>query len=47
MAATGQTPIAPYTVANNLTFTDLRAAVAAGWRDFTAYPAFGLFFAAF
>ena len=47
MAATGQTPIAPYTVANNLTFTDLRTALAAGWRDFLAYPAFGLFFAAF
>lgn len=47
MAATGQTPIAPYTVANNLTFADLRAALAAGWRDFLAYPAFGLFFAAF
>ena len=26
MAAVGQTPIAPYTVANNLTFADLRAA---------------------
>lgn len=47
MAATGQTPIAPYRVANNLTFADLRAALAAGWRDFLAYPAFGLFFAAF
>lgn len=47
MAATGQTPIAPYMVANDLTFSDLRAALAAGWRDFLAYPAFGLFFAAF
>ena len=47
MAAVGQTPIAPYTVANNLTFADLRAALAAGWRDFAAFPAFGLFFAAF
>ena len=47
MAATGQTPIAPYTVANNLTFADLRAALLAGWYDFLAYPAFGLFFAAF
>ena len=47
MAATGQTPIAPYTVANNLTFADLRAALLAGWYDFLAYPAFGLVFAAF
>lgn len=47
MAGAGQTPIAPYAVANNLTFADIRAALAAGWRDFAAYPAFGLFFAAF
>lgn len=47
MAATGQSPIAPYTVANDLTFADLRTALAAGWRDYAAYPAFGLFFAAF
>ena len=47
MAAFGQTPIAPNAVANNLTFADLRAALAAGWRDFAAFPAFGLFFAAF
>jgi uncharacterized membrane protein len=46
MATVGQSPIAPYTVANNLTFGDLRAALAAGWRDFIARPAFGLFFAA-
>jgi uncharacterized membrane protein len=47
MAGVGQTPIAPYAVANNLTFSDLRSALAAGWRDFIAYPAFGIFFAAF
>lgn len=47
MAGIGHTPIAPYAVANNLTFADLRAALVAGWRDFAAYPAFGLFFAAF
>ena len=46
MATVGQSPIAPYTVANNLTFGDLRAALVAGWRDFIARPAFGLFFAA-
>lgn len=47
MAGVGQTPIAPYAVADNLTFADLRAALFAGWRDFAAFPAFGLFFAAF
>lgn len=47
MAASGQTPIAPYGVANNLTFADLRSALAAGWRDYLAHPKFGLFFAAF
>ncbi len=34
------------TVANDLTIGDLRAAIAAGWADFRACPAFGLFFAA-
>jgi uncharacterized membrane protein len=47
MAVVGQTPIASYSVANNLTFADLRAALAAGWRDFTRYPKYGIFFAAF
>jgi uncharacterized membrane protein len=38
--------IAPATVASDLRLADLRAALAAGWRDFRTYPAFGLFFAA-
>ncbi len=42
---TGQAQIAPVTVAKDLTLGDLRAAVAAGWRDFMAKPLFGLFFA--
>ena len=33
-------------VARDLAFADLRGALAAGWGDFLAYPAFGLFFAA-
>ncbi len=37
--------IAPVTVASDLGLADLRAAISAGWRDFTAYPLFGLFFA--
>jgi uncharacterized membrane protein len=31
-------------VANDLTLADLRAALAAGWRDFLAMPQYGLFF---
>ncbi len=42
----GQAQVAPVTVARNLTTNDLRAALAAGWADFKACPAFGLFFAA-
>ncbi len=34
-------------VADDLTLADLAAALAAGWRDFLAFPLFGLFFAAF
>lgn len=41
-----QAPVAPVTVACDLKVSDLRAALAAGWDDFRAYPAFGLFFAA-
>lgn len=33
------------TVAIDLSLQDLRAALKAGWADFRAYPAFGLFFA--
>ena len=46
MSMVEQAQIAPVTVACDLKVTDLRAALAAGWRDFRAYPAFGLFFAA-
>lgn len=42
----GQAQIVPAAVASDLTLSDLRAALAAGWGDFRAYPAFGLFFAA-
>lgn len=45
MGMTGQAPVAPATVANDLKLADLWAALAAGWRDFIAQPAFGLFFA--
>ncbi|WP_108811103.1 DUF2189 domain-containing protein [Sphingorhabdus sp. Alg231-15] len=41
-----QAQIAPASVASDLKISDLRAAIAAGWRDFKAYPVFGLFFAA-
>lgn len=41
-----QAQIAPVTVARDLTFSDLGAALAAGWRDYKAHPVFGLFFAA-
>lgn len=37
-------PCAPVTVAQDLSPRDLQAALAAGWRDFVACPAFGLFF---
>lgn len=46
MSMTGQAQVAPVTVARDLKLDDLRTAVAAGWQDFRAYPAFGLFFAA-
>lgn len=38
---------APVTVSDRLDWPDLRAALAAGWADFRALPAFGLFFALF
>lgn len=46
MSTGEQAQIAPATVASDLKLSDLRAAVAAGWIDFKAYPVFGLFFAA-
>lgn len=41
-----QVQIVPVKVAGDLRIGDLSAALAAGWKDFRAYPAFGLFFAA-
>lgn len=46
MSTGEQAQIAPVVVASDLKVSDLRAALAAGWGDFRAYPAFGLFFAA-
>jgi len=40
-----QAQVAPVTVACDLTVADLRAALAAGWRDFVDCPLYGLFFA--
>ncbi len=41
------TLVTPVTVAKDLKVGDLGAALAAGWKDFISYPAFGLFFAGF
>lgn len=41
-----QAQVAPVTVAQDLKVSDLGLALAAGWADFKAYPAFGLFFGA-
>jgi len=38
--------VAPYSVSASLSFADLKMALAAGWSDFCANPAYGLFFAA-
>lgn len=46
MEKVGQAQVAPVTVARDLRIADLRAALAAGWQDFKAWPAFGMFFAA-
>lgn len=45
MGTEARAAIAPATVARDLGAADLRAALAAGWDDFRAWPAFGLFFA--
>ena len=42
-----QAPVAPVAVARDLAAADLRAALAAGWRDFLKAPAYGLFFGGF
>lgn len=47
MIVANQVPIAPATVVSDLALGDLRAALGKGWADFKAFPAFGLFFAAF
>ena len=47
MSMTEHAQIAPVEITRDLTEKDLREALAAGWSDFKAYPAFGLFFAAF
>lgn len=44
VATTGTHPPAVPAVAHDLTTSDLRVAIAAGWADFRAHPAFGLFF---
>ncbi|MBB6227884.1 putative membrane protein [Polymorphobacter multimanifer] len=45
MVATEQARIAPARVSHDLQLADLRAALAAGWRDYRAHPGYGLFFA--
>ena len=47
MNTTRQAPVAPVAVARDLSAADLRAALAAGWRDFCSAPVFGLFFGGF
>jgi uncharacterized membrane protein len=42
-----QSEIATIRVADDLQLADLRAALIAGWHDYRACPAFGLFFASF
>ena len=44
MTTAGQASVAPVTVARDLAWADLRAALTAGWRDFAAHPQYGLFF---
>ncbi|GAA0471732.1 DUF2189 domain-containing protein [Parasphingorhabdus litoris] len=46
MSTAKQALVAPATVANDLTISDLRTALVNGWNDFKAYPLFGLFFGA-
>ncbi len=46
MTVVDQVRVAPVTVARNLRLGDLGAALAAGWKDFLANPAYGLFFSA-
>ena len=41
----GQAKAVPVTIRNRLAWSDLSAALAAGWADYRAAPLFGLFFA--
>ena len=47
MNAARQAQVAPAEVRSDLSFSDLAAALSAGWSDLKSYPAFGLFFAGF
>ena len=44
MKRLGQSRTVPVTVADDLSLSDLKAALAAGWKDYLANPLFGLFF---
>lgn len=46
MAIATKAPVAPYVVARDLAFADLRVSLTAGLKDFLACPVYGLFFAA-
>jgi uncharacterized membrane protein len=46
MQAARQAQVAPVSVAGDIAPADLLAALRAGWGDFLAHPAYGLFFAA-
>ena len=46
MSETAQMQASPPVTVLDLALQDLRAALAAGWRDFRAQPAYGLFFGA-
>lgn len=46
MTATVKAGQPPVSVSRDISIADLRRALAAGWRDFLDYPAFGLFFSA-
>ena len=45
MMPAGQAKAVPVTIRNRLAWSDLSAALAAGWADYRAAPLFGLFFA--
>ena len=45
MMPAGQAKAVPVTIRNRLAWSDLSAALAAGWADYRVAPLFGLFFA--